>query len=158
MTREEAIRLLGNLFSMCLFKDAYGEFVDSEPYYEAIDMAIYDMGIVEQIKKERDAALEELKEVRTQMSSADAQPDRGCIDQIMWERDTAIQQLAELGYGFGEKIRTDGDCISRQAAIDAFDMLLIDNTGRQNAERVVEYLQTVIQRIKELPTAQPEPQ
>lgn len=41
------------------------------------------------------------------------------IEQIKWERDTAIQQLKELGYGLGEKVRTDGGTISRQAAIDA---------------------------------------
>ena len=39
--------------------------------------------------------------------------------QCAWERDVAIEQLKELGYSFGEKIRTDNDTISRQAAIDA---------------------------------------
>ena len=38
-----------------------------------------------------------------------AQPDRGYIEQIRWERDTAIQQLKELGYGLGEKPRTQPD-------------------------------------------------
>lgn len=60
--------------------------------------------------------------------------DRGCVNcdkfdvvrQIMWERDTAIQQLKELGYGLGEKIRTDGDTISRRAAI-----ALIENEFRK---------------------------
>ena len=31
----------------------------------------------------------------------------GAIEQIKWERDIAIQQLNELGYQFGEKIRSD---------------------------------------------------
>ena len=31
----------------------------------------------------------------------------GAIEQIKWERDIAIQQLNELGYEFGEKIRSD---------------------------------------------------
>lgn len=31
----------------------------------------------------------------------------GAIEQIRAERDIAIQQLNELGYGFGEKIRSD---------------------------------------------------
>ena len=48
-----------------------------------------------------------------------AEQDREYIEQIKWERDTAISQLKDLGYGLGEKIRTDGDTISRQAAIDA---------------------------------------
>ena len=45
----------------------------------------------------------------------------GSFEQIKWERDTAIAQLKELGYEFGEKIRTDDDYISRQAVIDAID-------------------------------------
>lgn len=48
------------------------------------------------------------------------------------------------------------DTISRQAAIDAFDLPIYNITGRENAERVVEYLKAVIQRIKDLPSAQPE--
>ena len=31
----------------------------------------------------------------------------GAIEQIKWERDIAIQQLNELGYQFGEKIRSE---------------------------------------------------
>ena len=31
----------------------------------------------------------------------------GAIDQIKWERDIAISQLNELGYQFGEKIRSE---------------------------------------------------
>lgn len=41
--------------------------------------------------------------------------------QVMWERDTAIAQLKELGYEFGEKIRTDDDCISRASLIEHLD-------------------------------------
>lgn len=41
------------------------------------------------------------------------------IEQIKWERDTAIQQLKDLGYGLGEKPRTDVDAISRKEAIVA---------------------------------------
>ena len=31
----------------------------------------------------------------------------GSIQQIQWERDVAIKQLNELGYEFGEKIKTN---------------------------------------------------
>lgn len=48
------------------------------------------------------------------------------------------------------------DLISRQDAIDAFDLPIYNIKGRENAERVVEYLKAVIQRIKDLPSAQPE--
>ena len=48
------------------------------------------------------------------------------------------------------------DLISRQAAIDAFDLPIYNIKGKENAERVVEYLKAVLQRIKELPSAEPE--
>ena len=59
-------------------------------------------------------ALQAIKELPS------AQPDRELIEQLKWERDTAIQQLKDLGYGLGEKPKTD-DTISRKAAIDAED-------------------------------------
>lgn len=40
MTNQEAIRLIRNLPTMCEFTDAYGEPIDSDAYYEAVDMAI----------------------------------------------------------------------------------------------------------------------
>jgi len=40
---------------------------------------------------------------------------RKVYEQISWERDIAVMQLKDLGYSLGEKIRTDGDTISRQA-------------------------------------------
>ena len=40
MTNQEAIRLMRNLPTMCEFADAYGEPIDSDAYYEAVDMAI----------------------------------------------------------------------------------------------------------------------
>lgn len=46
-----------------------------------------------------------------------AQPDTRSLEQIKWERDIAIQQLKDLGYSLGEKVRTDGDTISRRVAI-----------------------------------------
>lgn len=51
------------------------------------------------------------------------------LDQYKWERDIAIQQLKELGYGFGQEPKRDGDTISRQAAIDAFAKFLSDREG-----------------------------
>ena len=40
MTKEEAISLLNKITSYCYFVDGYGDMTDSEPYYEAIDLAI----------------------------------------------------------------------------------------------------------------------
>ena len=67
-------------------------------------------------------------------------------EQCAWERDIAIGQLRELGYGLGEKIRTDNDTISRQAAIDAIDDWWITVDDNRHPVSV----------IKALPSAQPE--
>lgn len=48
------------------------------------------------------------------------------------------------------------DLIDRQAAIDAFDMPILNISGRDNAEKIVEYLQKVLNKIKGLPSEQPE--
>ena len=40
MSNKEAIRLIRNLPTMCEFTDAYGDPIDSDTYYEAVDMAI----------------------------------------------------------------------------------------------------------------------
>ena len=40
MDNQEAIRLIRNLPTMCEFTDAYGEPIDSDAYYEAVEMAI----------------------------------------------------------------------------------------------------------------------
>ena len=40
MTKQEAVRLIRNLPTMCEFTDAYGDPIDSEAYYEAVNMAI----------------------------------------------------------------------------------------------------------------------
>lgn len=76
-----------------------------------------------------------------------AQPDRGYIEQIKWERDLAIRQLADLGYGLGEKPRTNGDLISRQAAMDA----LIKWYGCEPSD--IGAFENIIEK---LPSAQPE--
>ena len=40
MTREEAVYKLKSVFTMCEFIDAYGEPIDSDIYYEALEVAI----------------------------------------------------------------------------------------------------------------------
>ena len=62
----------------------------------------------------------------------------------------------ELGTNLAE---VGTDCISRQAAIDAFntnnDELVV--LGKENAYAVERYLNRVLDRIKQLPPIQPEP-
>ena len=78
---------------------------------------------------------------------------RAVVEQIIWERDTAIWQLRQLGYGFGEKMRTDGDLISRQAAIDAVKEEWDGWSFEYDAETIVSYTCEALER---LPSAQPE--
>lgn len=130
MTKTEAIDLLDNLVGMV-------EDNQENDYDEALKMAIEALRTIE--KQQHDGCLN--------CDHFDV------VRQIQWERDTAIQQLKELGYGLGEKIRTDGDTISRQEAIDALDGE-ITVTGRANAEAVRGYARLVADRLKSLPSAQ----
>ena len=77
-----------------------------------------------------------------------AQPDRELIEQLRWERDTAIQQLKDLGYGLGEKPRTD-DTISRQAAIAEFSCCELTPDGGIDANYAIDFLE-------QMPSAHPE--
>ena len=80
-----------------------------------------------------------------------AQPKKGAIEQIKWERDVAIEQLKKLGYGLGEKIRAEKDCISRQAAIDALNNIEIPRNASW-----YQYYQQALTAVDKLPPAQPE--
>ena len=50
--------------------------------------------------------------------------------------------------------QTDRDTISRQAAIDALDGIIVVG-GRNNAVRMMRYIEAVRDRLKQLPSAQP---
>ena len=69
------------------------------------------------------------------------------------KRDVTVQQLKDLGYGLGEKPRTDGDCISRQAAIAVADSS--DYVGL-SVEDVKKVTDLVVKGLKRLPSAQPD--
>lgn len=56
---------------------------------------------------------DELPPVTSKIPSSDDCVSLGVYKQVMWERDIAIEQLKELGYDFGEKIRTSDDFVSR---------------------------------------------
>ena len=68
------------------------------------------------------------------------------LDQYKWERDIAIQQLKDLGYGFGEKPKADGDTISRQEAIDIVRDI---DTKRE--------VYDALDELRRLPSAEQEP-
>ena len=69
------------------------------------------------------------------------------LDQYKWERDIAIQLLKDLGYGFGEEPKRDGNTISRQAVIDEL-------RKRLDADYVDAY--DFLEFLKRLPSVQPE--
>lgn len=50
MTIEEAIKLLDDITSYCDFTDEYGDMIDSEPYYEALDLAIKALDQISHLK------------------------------------------------------------------------------------------------------------
>ena len=72
---------------------------------------------------------------------------QGVFEQVMWERDIAIEQLKELGYGFGEKIRQNDDCISRQAVLELAKKGVLISNGNYNS---------VCNAINDIPSIQPE--
>ena len=84
---------------------------------------------------------------------------RETLEQVMWERDVAINQLKELGYEFGEKIRTDKDAITRKAAIEALDKLC-DRCEYSKKQRFVMcgacHLGSAFDVIEELPSVSTE--
>ena len=85
--------------------------------------------------------------------------------QCAWERDIAIEQLKQLGYSFGEKIRTDNDTISRQAAIDALERIfdrceeievhLPEGDPDRTGYKMYPDYMTVWKYLRQLPSAQP---
>ena len=91
---------------------------------------------------------------------------RETLEQVMWERDVAIEQLKELGYGLGEKIRTDEalkqepSCrntrqvgrISIQDAIEygmRWKNAICDRGDTENSE-AVQFLNMAIEALKQL--------
>ena len=76
MTRQEAIEILN------LFVQSCTEWGGMDKEKEALDMAIYDMGIIDELRKERDAALEELESLKVGIKVAQGFDDgwRGAFD------------------------------------------------------------------------------
>lgn len=91
-------------------------------------------------KKSVDMAISALQEQEETVS-------RKVYEQISWERDIAVMQLKDLGYSLGEKIRTDGNLISRADAIDA---------AMEYGKKIPTYAILVKNAIEQLPSAQPE--
>lgn len=86
-------------------------------------------------------------ESSTESSTDSSTVSLAVFEQVKWERDVALKQLEELGYGFGEKIRTDEDCIRREDALMAL-------TGEWT-EPTDELIYRFIKRIKNLPPVKP---
>ena len=76
------------------------------------------------------------------------------IEQVRWERDTAIQQLTELGYGLGEKPRTQpkAEACDRPCTEDDYW-----NCNDCDHMEVCRYYPMKVCEYKSQPSAQPEP-
>ena len=144
MTKEEAKLVLDNARPQT--KEIDRQFYDDEDLNNALDMAI--------------KALEQQPSNEDVQRVVDATPkdcvSLGVYKQVAWERDIAIEQLKELGYGFGEKIRTSEDCVSRAEVIrlaeqgevqgyecqgttrKALDIVLSDSEKLEQIEKIVD--------------------
>lgn len=74
--------------------------------------------------------------------------------QVQWERDVAVEQLELLGYGLGEKIRTDEDCISREAVLDEIDKYIKKAQSTGTVDDFISFKELV---VKQLPSVTPQP-
>ena len=83
---------------------------------------------------------------------------RSVFEQFKWERDLAIEQLEQLGYGFGEELRTDGELVKKTLAVRAFakylrDSALIDYPDA--GDTVEDWIPTAESALKDVSTEMP---
>lgn len=154
MTKEQALRILKQPDRIgCHLIKANDE--ESNKYnqesIEALDMAIkaleqssedwYDIPSDEMTLEQ---ARQAVKDLRKKLTEYLEQQPSDCVSmevykQVIRERDIAIEQLKELGYGFGEKIRTSDDCVSRAEVQE-----VVRNT-------IVKYIPVFIGRYEKIP-------
>lgn len=183
MDNQEAIRLIRKLPTMCEFTDAYGEPIDSDAYYEAVDIAISALHA-------QDVPDINVGDMKTQLSAEGTTNLQPTCNRLA--TDTISRQEAKPRYidaneipycevldadthkGTGRfmadkkdidalpSVQTDGadtnvgTMISRQAAIDeAEEWIETYNSGR-GGQRERDAIKHVISGIKKLPSVQPE--
>jgi len=116
---------------------------------EAIDELQYAIDLIKQNGQdwldERDIPI--LEAAISALQEQEETVSRKVYEQISWERDIAVMQLKDLGYSLGEKIRTDGNLISRADAIDA---------AMEYGKKIPTYAILVKNAIEQLPSVQPE--
>lgn len=115
----------------------------------AIDALIAEGRNVDSRYLESERIIHEADAVEVISMLPSARPDSGYIEQIKWERDLAIRQLADLGYGLGEKPRTNGDLISRQELLESIERISVKGNVLDD--------DWIYRFIQEFPSAQPEP-
>lgn len=122
MTIDEAIKRLDEITSYCDFTDEYGDMIDSEPYYEALDMAI-------------------------KCLQSSEMWNGTTTDKRIFAPKGTFQKVFEDG-----KAEPCGDCISRQAVLDA-----IENFASILWEKYYEPFpeSTIMEMIQGLPSVTP---
>lgn len=127
MTEQEAIRLIRILPTMCVFTDAYGEPIDSDAYYEAVDMAISALqaqdvsgtNVGDMISRANVIDTDGLDEqIRCEMCRNPMHTDRGCdgnckYDEKLYERIMQILDERIKPLPSAQPEETCGSCLYR---------------------------------------------
>lgn len=73
MNNQKTVRLIRNLPTMCEFTDTYGEPIDSDAYYEAVDIAI------SALEKQMPKKLQNIHRFRGREKCVGTCPTCGCV-------------------------------------------------------------------------------
>ena len=118
MTNSEAKQFLENYINSGTIAFHH---LNSELYEEAIELAI------------------------KAFERADSSVSASAYEQVKWERDVAIDQLKELGYGLGQKIKSDYNAVSREDVLELVRNSSLDLKYEDDNE-------TFQNEVKRLPT------
>ena len=143
MTNQEAIRLIRNLPTMCEFTDAYGDQIDSDAYYEAVDMAISALQAQEVKNSKESSSTHKALDTISRQAAIDAlrvaywddniqsAKDDPCIVDAM--TDWAIRQVKALPSAQPERL-TDDDFETIRIHLSAFKERLCNQRRWEEAE------------------------
>lgn len=126
MTKEKAIQILNQreCCRECVVDN--GDCNDCEKAFEMAIKALEQQPSEDDVQRVVDYLLRPIGKPSTTFKDC---VSLGVYEQVAWERDTAIEQLKELGYEFGEKIRTSDDCETKlMYSAEEVNQILFDIT------------------------------